>query len=510
MNIFHHSLFSLTLLTAGFSVSAPAFAQAKVLVTPEAVIVNGVRGNKAPETRTLSVRATAPISNLRVNAFDLYNAERDRVFPKGLITVPNRIPPIAVDQPQDLPVTFSWQEAPSGEFLGNLVITQQGTELLVPITVRVKDGWLWPLVLLVGGVILGTTVSSYSRWGRGTDEVTANLERLQRQVESEQTFPASFKSRILMHLVDAKTARDSKKLEAAQQAIVEAETLWNRWFRQQLDWTTALENGDALKHRLSQLPFLDTETRYIQFIQRDLNKALMQVVDYNSPQELSEKIELLSRQEAFFQNVSRQFLRLQFSLAQFDPSPLEPALQKEFQVLQQKVGELRRQLNTLPPSDQPEQAELKDAETAIHEMTDALKGLQERARENLPADRLPKFQIGAEKNVILPPQPIPPSVAPSSEAAEVIPSAIEDNPVLHLIPIVIPNPNRRLQVFSFATWLITVAFLSGIGFNQLYLNRPTFGADRPRDYFSLLAWGFGAEATRSVVTNALRRSDGSA
>lgn len=506
MNIFHHSLFSLTLLATGLGISNPAFAQVKVLITPDAVIVNGIRGNSTPETRTLTVRATAPISNLRVNVFDLYNAERDRVFSKGLIAVPNRVPPITVDSPQDLPVTFNWQKAPSGEFQGNLVITQQGTELLVPITVRVKDSWLWPLVLLVGGVILGTTVSSYSRWGRGTDEVTANLERLQKQVESEPTLPDSFKSRILMHLVDAKTARDSKKLEAAQQAIAEAETLWNRWFRQQLDWTAALESGDTLKKRLSQLPFLETETRYIQFIQRDLNKALTQVVDYNRPQDLSEKIELLSRQEAFFQNVSRQFLSLQFSLAQFVPSPLEPALKKEFQVLQQKAKKLRRELNTLPPTDQPEQAELKDAETAIHEIADALDVLQDKARENSSADGLPKFQIGAEKNVVLQQSP-PPPVAPSPEATEAIPSA-EDNPVLQLIPIVIPNPNRRLQVFSFATWLITVAFLSGIGFNQIYLNRPTFGADRPRDYFALLAWGFGAEATRSVVTNALRRSDG--
>jgi hypothetical protein len=39
----------------------------------------------------------------------------------------------------------------------------------------------------------------------------------------------------------------------------------------------------------------------------------------------------------------------------------------------------------------------------------------------------------------------------------------------------------------------------GSGFNQLYVENPTFGANPWKDYFALLAWGFGAEASRESI-----------
>ena len=84
------------------------------------------------------------------------------------------------------------------------------------------------------------------------------------------------------------------------------------------------------------------------------------------------------------------------------------------------------------------------------------------------------------------------------------PTKIRFSKVLHSSFLTLTS---GLQLFSFAGYLTTIAFLAGTGFNQLYLQRSTFGADGLRDYFALLAWGFGAEATRSAVTNALRRTD---
>src|SRR5258708_19077948 len=57
----------------------------------------------------------------------------------------------------------------------------------------------------------------------------------------------------------------------------------------------------------------------------------------------------------------------------------------------------------------------------------------------------------------------------------------------------------RLDVFLWATYGLALFFLAGAGFGELYLDKPTFGANAWRDYFTLVAWGFGAEATRASV-----------
>ena len=157
MKSFRYSLLSLTVLTLAFLFSDPALAQVKVLVTPDALTVTGIRGDVARETRTLTVRSTALVTNLRIYAFDLYNTDRDHVFPKRLITLPPTIAQVNVDNLESLPVEFNLQESPSGEFRGDILLSYQGTELTVPVIVRVKDPWYLPFSLLVFGVILGTT-----------------------------------------------------------------------------------------------------------------------------------------------------------------------------------------------------------------------------------------------------------------------------------------------------------------------------------------------------------------
>jgi hypothetical protein len=58
----------------------------------------------------------------------------------------------------------------------------------------------------------------------------------------------------------------------------------------------------------------------------------------------------------------------------------------------------------------------------------------------------------------------------------------------------------RLRLFYLASYFISFIVLAGGGFERLYLSKSTFGANTWSDYFSLLALGFGAEATRNVVT----------
>lgn len=67
--------------------------------------------------------------------------------------------------------------------------------------------------------------------------------------------------------------------------------------------------------------------------------------------------------------------------------------------------------------------------------------------------------------------------------------------------------NGRLRLFYLSSYLIFFTVFAGSGFNQLYWTKPTFGANGWGDYFALLALGFGAEATRNVVTQVARKAD---
>ena len=62
----------------------------------------------------------------------------------------------------------------------------------------------------------------------------------------------------------------------------------------------------------------------------------------------------------------------------------------------------------------------------------------------------------------------------------------------------------RLRWFTGVSYAIALLFLVGGGFSQLYVDNPTFGANPVKDYFALLAWGFGAEASRDAVTKMIQ------
>jgi hypothetical protein len=62
----------------------------------------------------------------------------------------------------------------------------------------------------------------------------------------------------------------------------------------------------------------------------------------------------------------------------------------------------------------------------------------------------------------------------------------------------------RLRTFTLTSYVIAVTLLAGAGFSELYIANTTFGANAWADYFALLAWGFGAEATRAAIAQMVR------
>jgi hypothetical protein len=67
-----------------------------------------------------------------------------------------------------------------------------------------------------------------------------------------------------------------------------------------------------------------------------------------------------------------------------------------------------------------------------------------------------------------------------------------------------PWPRLRLWLFVIVSFLVGWLLLAGAGFNELYVQKATFGANMFGDYLVLFAWGFGAEASRDAVTALVR------
>ena len=498
---------SLAFSLLGCLPAQPILAQTTVIVTPEALTATGTRGETEPAIRTLAIRATEPVADLQIHALDLYSRDRDRVFPQSLITASTAIGSVEVGTMTTLPVTFNLQAAPSGEFQGSLLLSYSDNQVTVPITVRVKDAWYLPLALLILGVILGTTVSSYSRWGKTTDELTVGIETLRTQTQNDSEIPPSFASGIAVHLSDAQLARDAKQMENARQSLNAAGGMWGKWFRERPEWLSTLQVGKELQSKLAEQLTTVSYAPCLQTIHSNLQTILDNVANLDNAAALGQDINRFSQQSTQYLRVLQQYRQFQQTLEELNPNALTPSDQETLQDMNSRADTWKESLIALQPSDSGDDPQLQTIGLAIAEANRVLNTLKQKAEDSVPVDGLREFKAGKGKATT---ETSPPSevAMPQAAVTETPVAAFDDTFVFNGISALIKNPKQRLQLFAIAGYLTTIGFLAGTGFNQLYLENPTFGSSGLRDYFALLAWGFGAEATRSAITNALRRTDG--
>ncbi|MEM9806385.1 MAG: hypothetical protein AAF959_13995, partial [Cyanobacteria bacterium P01_D01_bin.56] len=498
---------SLAFSLLGCFPAQPSLAQTTVIVTPEALTATGIRGETEPAIRTLVIRATEPVTDLQIHTLDLYSRDRDQVFPQDLITVPTAISSVEAGTLTTLPVAFNLQTAPSGEFQGVLLLSYSDDQVTVPIMVRVKDAWYLPLALLILGVVLGTTVSSYSRWGKTTDELTIGIETLRTQTQNDSEMPPSFALSIAVHLADAQLARDAKQLENARQSLNAAGGMWGKWFRERPEWLSTLQVGKELQSQLAEQLTTVSQAPYLQTIHSNLQTVSDNVANFDNAAALGQTINRFSQQSTQYLRVLQQYRQFQQTLEELNPNALIPSDQETLQDMNSRADTWKEILMTLQPSDSGDDPQLQTIGLAIAEANQVLNTLRQKAEDPAPVNDLREFKVGKGKAAIETSH-LSEVAMPHATVTESPVAALDDPFVFNGIAALIKNPKQRLQLFAIAGYLTTIGFLAGTGFNQLYLENQTFGSSGLRDYFALLAWGFGAEATRSAITNALRRTDG--
>jgi hypothetical protein len=288
---------------------------------------------------------------------------------------------------------------------------------------------------------------------------------------TEAALASSFRARLDASLVDAEAALQAENWQVASRAMEQAETIWTLWRKWRDDW---LMQFAYLAELAQQVASLSPVAMYLQTIERRLEDAGRNAPDQPDPARLRDQLDILKQQINYY-------IELRTRLDQLNE--LCARLPTDSVATLQKVQTYRQQLDNLAPDD-------KDAfQTLYGEVEATTIEMNAQAAQVKGAESYATKGLGTLLVRLLAPPPavrtLPPEHAATGRRW-------------------LLDARGRLRLFTLASYLIAVALLAGAGFVELYVARPTFGANPWSDYFALLAWGFGAEASRAAITDLVR------
>lgn len=484
-------IFGLPLLA--FVISASAIAEAKLTAIPEGLTVAGTRGTD--EVRTLVLKPETTTQSWKLTPIDLPRKDGLVVFPASLIE-PN--PPSKTQIPNNelisIPIQFSLSRAPaSGQFSGNLLVRYDGGDMIIPLTLTIKDPPWIPLLLIVAGVFAGLALSTYQAEGLDRDEVIVQVERLRVQMQGDESFRSIFSpesnpflNKINGVLAKADTALADKKWEETRSFINTARVIWDKWRSDKSEWMRLLNyKQEELDRLLDQQ--ISIEIPYGKSVKRNLENAVAQLPEYDSPQQFGERLQDIGQQINRYLQGQQQIDRL--SLLRNRMNAISQAIESRKNFWSEKSIALQNQLNHLSPSDKDSFAVWKqEVDTDLEQLNQEIKEIEKReSKEEMQESSVISTRDIEIKNF-------------QKEQVLEIPfistRRLEESP---------EQAEKRLRWSRQALKWIAVFSLTGVGFNQLYVSNATFGETWFGDYFTLIAWGFGAEVSRESITKVLQR-----
>ncbi len=496
--------------------TAPLTAQGGISVSPAQINIAAVRGQVA--ARTLLLRTSESLTGLQVVSLDLVGAQGDEVLPAGVVGVDLPAASLAAGDLLTIPVSFDLQQVPCGAFTGELLLSYEGGSLSVPVSVTVKERPWLPLGALVVGVALGIGVSNYRARGRPRDEILVQLGQIRTQMKVDKALEdlgRPFFDRVEAELVDVEAALEGQRWEVAREAAARAEQVWLTWRRSRPDWLEQLKYHRALSEKLAGI---SAQALYLQEVQQAARDALRGIPDMlPTPQEFRGKLEQLTGQVNRFEALEARLTALErvgegqgvsqaavlrrklYALNPDDESAitqLDAEIEASFvhirqSALQTQIAKLEKMSADLPEAEQADwlvrAAEFKQALAALTPGDEggylALQNAVTAALDAMRPNPNASFAIPKDVSETLPLLAGLPSIQ------------------MQVLPAKIVDARRRLRWFTWLTYAVAVISLALAGFMELYAARPDFGANGVGDYFTLLAWGFGAEATRSAVAD---------
>ena len=472
----------------------PAAAQNDVVVSPSPLSIAATLGDTSVNrSLTLSVADNITVTNIQ----STYLVSGDNVYtiPSSAInaTVPND--ELANEGIGLVPVSIQLEGIHSGTFTGNLIVMYHDEEekrenLEVPVNVTVKDGYGKPLAVLIIGVLIGGYFFVYSGKGKRKDEIETQYENLlavtskdEEYTNFETLYPSLFfPSMIRTYLGQADLQLRTPALDQAETSVKAAYDTWGQWlqYRSAMIRQVKEEHSRLLKNvdNLGTVLKSYGEFKYLQTLRDNLDVSLKKLL-------IPRTFPLF---ETAFTTFTTELMNEKNSYKRFsDLSNLILELGKEKRN-EDKVKQFWTRLRIIGPGD-PQLQVLEG------EVTSALLVMHAH-----PAS--PSVMGGTGTPAESPP---PPEKGKFSKWWDSVKTTL-GKAVSWVRKTLGKGASRakiRLGIFSFVSIVVLLVLLVIIGFQQLYLANPTFGAGLA-EYIALFLWGLGVGPASDATVKSVR------
>ena len=489
---YHQPLFiGLLISFLSLSIAAPVRAESKINATPTNLTVAGKRCfinrvNCTKVKRNLLLRSKQEVTNIKIISSDLNRTDATQVFPADAIqinsaNISTTIQQLNANEFVTVPIEFDLQNIPSGEFNGTLLVTYVDGEIIIPVNIKVKDNWFLPLLVLLLGVSLGIAISAYRNEGMARDEVLVKVGRIRSRVRADNEIDQAFTNKINAYLVEVETAIESKNWQTATETVNQAQKTWDKWRKGKYDWLDLLKSESELRECLDkEYPQSSKQNiPYLQNIRWELQKTRRNLAAMDTPDNFSQSLKEVRQQLNRYLQGKTQYekfseLRLQL------PDALD---NKTLTYWDLEDTDLEQKLYNLSNQDEAFTQWQQEVKNKSQELIQVIEQQSNQDSTNQQVENIARSIKNPIPNTQI--SPIPDIQAFDKEKVD-------------------KSARQRLYLFNIVSYAIAIFLLGGAGFTQLYAANKTFGSNGLTEYFALLAWGFGAEATRETVTKVLQ------
>mgnify|MGYP001791643729 FL=1 len=489
---YHQPLFiGLLISFLGLSIAAPVRAESKINATPTNLTVAGKRCfinrvNCTKVKRNLLLRSKQEVTNIKIISSDLNRTDAAQVFPADAIqinsaNISTTIQQLNANEFVTVPIEFDLRNIPSGEFNGTLLVTYADGEIRISVNIKVKDNWLLPLLVLLLGVNLGIAISAYRNEGMARDEVLVKVGRIRSRVRADNEIDEAFINKINAYLVEVETAIENKNWQTATETVNQAQKIWDKWRKSKSDWLNLLKSESELRECLDKEYPQNSKQNipYLQNIRWELQKTRRNLAAMDTPDNFSQSLKQVRQQLNRYLSAKTQYekfseLRLQL------PDEVDD---KTLRYWDLEDTELEQKLYNLPNQDEAFTQWQEKVKYKSQELIEVIAQQSKPDSTNKQAENIARSIKNPVANIQI--SPVPDIQLFDKEKID-------------------KSAHQRLYLFNVVSYGIAIFLLGGAGFTQLYAANKTFGSNGLTEYFALLAWGFGAEATRETVTKVLQ------
>ena len=451
--ITHKKLLLLPLILTLFTINS--FAEninSDISFQPTALTINATRGESVYRNLFITTSQETPIRKIKLFAIDLSSESNKNILTQKHITVLEKSSELTVYTPITLPIEINVSGIKSGHYQGSIRLQYDTGYKNVPINLNIKDDYYFPLFILLLGVSIAFGLTYYKKYGKSQDELSIQIFKLTQKIKEKKFYEETgslaiaFQTKINNFLIDTDEAFSNNDWKSARETLNNANLIWIKWIKGVKIWRELQKLIDTQYASIETLKPEGAST-YLNSIKHKIAISIKNCPDDTTTDVLRD----------ILYNMSLQILKYQ----KLQENPTNKELLESLDSLtiddKEKIQALEKKINTKTNS-------------STRTITVDSEQKDESSKSN-HAKKSSMFNI----------------------------NSIDFDDIVHA--------HNNLFILKLITIALTIITIAGTGFNQFYLEKLTFGANMWSDYFNLFIWGFGSEATRTILVGTVKEAD---